>query len=144
MTVLCQESDRRDADRVCAMIVGMSPSACPPCARGEPFGDSSTPPKPASPPSGVVWVGPRVFTTVQMVRFHVKLHHGLWLGDIPTLKRAVIEHAAMHGQFPEKMSALHSERAELLKSGALNGGPTVIPHIHEDVSEWSVLRMLTR
>lgn len=68
--------------------------------------------------------------------------HGQWLGDVRTLKRAIVEHAAMHSQFPRKdgeMSALDAEFAELLKAVP----PQVTPHLHEDVESWSVLRGLT-
>lgn len=135
--IRCRESRRIDSDRVCDLFTGLSPWKCLPCARNEPWPD--VPISTADP--NVVWVGPRLFTSLPMIAFHVKLWHGQWLGDVRPLKRAVIEHAAMHGQFPKKdgeMSALDAEFAELQGKTTVAG---VTAHLHENVESWSILKV---
>lgn len=135
--IRCRESRRVDADRVCDLFTGLSPWKCPPCARNEPWSDEA----PSVPAAGIVWVGPQRFTSLPMLQFHVKQWHGQWIGDVKPLRRAVIEHAAMHGQFPRKdgkLSALDAEFVELLEGSSPAG---VTPHFHENVESWSVMRL---
>lgn len=121
MTVTCKESERIDAERVCQLWVGLSPSKCLPCAQGVPWPDEQIISPPLEP--GRVLVVPSRFTTMPVLRMHIERQHGQWGGDLRTLKVMVREHAAMHDgdQAPTR--------------------PYPIPHIHENVEQWSVLRL---